>query len=92
MKKREIYVLIIILIVLIVMYILFFKSPKIIECKVDSDCIPASCCHPDSCVSYEQKPDCTSVLCSMSCEGPLDCGAGSCGCKKNKCVVVPNEN
>ena len=25
----------------------------------------------------------------MSCEGPLDCGAGSCGCTDARCSVVP---
>jgi len=28
-------------------------------------------------------------MCTASCEGPLDCGAGSCGCVKGKCSVVP---
>lgn len=28
-------------------------------------------------------------MCTMSCEGPLDCGAGSCGCVNGTCSVVP---
>jgi hypothetical protein len=27
-------------------------------------------------------------MCTMSCEGPLDCGAGSCGCTNGQCSVV----
>lgn len=92
MKKRDFYILIIVIIVSIIIYFLIPKSLKIQECQIDSDCVPASCCHPSSCVPKEQKPDCEGLLCSMNCEGPLDCGAGSCGCKNNKCGVIPNEN
>lgn len=28
-------------------------------------------------------------MCTASCEGPLDCGAGSCGCVDKKCSVIP---
>jgi len=28
----------------------------------------------------------------MVCEGPLDCGAGSCGCVKGKCSVIPRSS
>jgi hypothetical protein len=31
----------------------------------------------------------TAAGCTMSCQGPLDCGAGSCGCVKGTCSVVP---
>ena len=34
-----------------------------------------------------QKP-CT-LMCTMVCSGPLDCGAGSCGCVNGRCSVVP---
>jgi hypothetical protein len=27
-------------------------------------------------------------MCTMSCEGPIDCGAGSCGCVNGKCGIV----
>ena len=57
-------------------------------CLIDSDCVPASCCHPDSCVIKEKVPDCGGIFCSQVCSGPLDCGAGSCGCVDNKCEVV----
>jgi hypothetical protein len=57
-------------------------------CTIDSDCVPAQCCHPTGCVNQAAKPDCTAALCTMSCEGPLDCGAGSCGCTKGRCSVI----
>jgi hypothetical protein len=60
-------------------------------CVLDSDCVPASCCHPDSCVIKEKAPDCGEVFCSQVCSGPLDCGAGSCGCVDNTCEIISNE-
>ena len=92
MKKRNIYILIVVVIILIFIYFFIPKLPKSPECEIDSDCVPSSCCHPNSCVSLEKKPNCSDVLCSMECVGPLDCGAGSCGCVKNKCIIIPNEN
>jgi hypothetical protein len=59
-------------------------------CVVDEDCVPASCCHPDSCVIKEKAPDCSDAFCTAVCSGPLDCGAGSCGCVENKCEVISN--
>jgi len=58
-------------------------------CTTDTDCVPAQCCHPTSCVRQAEKPACSNVMCTMSCEGPLDCGAGSCGCTNSRCSVVP---
>ncbi len=60
------------------------------ECTTDKDCIPATCCHPESCVTIEKVPDCDRVICSMVCSGPLDCGAGSCGCVDGRCTVMSN--
>ncbi|MEI7857772.1 MAG: hypothetical protein WCH85_09745 [Methanomicrobiales archaeon] len=57
-------------------------------CTTDADCVPAECCHPDSCVSKAAKPVCNDIMCSMNCDGPLDCGAGSCGCTNGRCSVV----
>lgn len=57
-------------------------------CTIDADCVPAQCCHPTSCVNQASIHVC-NFLCTASCEGPLDCGAGSCGCNNGKCSVVP---
>jgi hypothetical protein len=57
------------------------------SCNKDSDCVPEQCCHPTSCVNKDFKPNCEGILCSMICEGPIDCGAGRCACVDNKCKV-----
>ncbi len=31
-----------------------------------------------------------NLLCTASCEGPLDCGAGRCGCVNGICSVIPS--
>ena len=59
------------------------------ECSVDSDCVPATCCHPDLCVNIDFKPDCETVLCTMECRpGTMDCGQGSCKCLEGKCEAI----
>jgi hypothetical protein len=63
------------------------QPPTLQECTTDEDCVPAECCHPTRCINRANKGVC-NLLCTMSCEGPLDCGAGSCGCVNGKCNVV----
>ena len=60
------------------------------SCIADADCVPARCCHPTSCTNRAAAAalSCENKLCTMSCEGPIDCGAGSCGCMNGKCSVV----
>lgn len=58
-------------------------------CTEDSHCVPAQCCHPTSCINYLYKQPCTDVVCTLECSGPLDCGAGHCGCVDGKCQVIP---
>jgi hypothetical protein len=66
-------------------------TPTIIEdartCTLDSDCVPEQCCHPISCINRRFKGVCT-VLCTQVCEGPIDCGAGHCGCEGETCQVI----
>ena len=58
------------------------------ECLTNSDCVPASCCHPNSCVPIIEAPNCDEILCSQECKpGTLDCGQGNCACENNKCGV-----
>jgi len=57
-------------------------------CTTDADCVPAQCCHPTSCVNQASITVC-NLMCTASCEGPLDCGAGSCGCRNGRCSVIP---
>lgn len=60
-----------------------------LSCTSEADCVPAQCCHPASCTLKTAAPDCSAKICPASCEGPIDCGAGSCGCVAGKCAVVP---
>ncbi|MDD1679242.1 MAG: hypothetical protein LUO93_08705 [Methanomicrobiales archaeon] len=57
------------------------------SCWVDSDCVPEQCCHPTSCINQRFKGVCT-VLCTLVCEGPIDCNAGHCGCEAGTCRVI----
>lgn len=59
-----------------------------ISCKSDSDCVGATCCHPTSCMNKAYRGMC-NLLCTQVCQGPLDCGAGHCGCVNNRCTVIP---
>ncbi|OPY37090.1 MAG: hypothetical protein A4E35_01553 [Methanoregula sp. PtaU1.Bin051] len=58
-------------------------------CTVAADCVPAQCCHPTSYTTKANAPKCDNTACTESCEGPLDCGAGSCGCANGTCTVIP---
>jgi len=59
----------------------------ITNCESDSDCAGAECCHPTSCINKAYKEAC-NLGCTAVCEGPLDCGAGSCGCVNHECIVI----
>ncbi|HII14932.1 MAG TPA: hypothetical protein HA362_01345 [Nanoarchaeota archaeon] len=57
------------------------------SCTAKEDCVAASCCHPLSVVNKAYAPDCSGIMCTMVCSGPLDCGAGSIECVDGKCVI-----
>jgi hypothetical protein len=63
-------------------------APNIRSCTSDADCVPDQCCHPESCINREYKQVCT-LLCTNVCLGPIDCGAGHCGCVNGECSAVP---
>ena len=65
------------------------QQPGLTFCTQYSDCVPAQCCHPTSCINKEYKEVC-DVFCTASCEGPIDCGAGHCGCVNGQCEVIPS--
>ena len=56
-------------------------------CETDSDCMEATCCHPTEVVNKRFAPDCSGTPCTMSCVGPLDCGAGRPACENNRCTI-----
>jgi hypothetical protein len=71
------------------------------SCRVDSDCVGATCCHPTACVARSVAPACSGMACTRSCSGPMDCGRGGCLCRAGRCaswtapaardVLVPGE-
>ncbi len=82
------------LIVMLLMFLILINGckediPEKIYCNKDSNCIPATCCHPSSCVNINYRPDCEGLMCSMECAPEtMDCGQGHCECAGNKCAVV----
>ncbi len=63
-------------------------TPSAIQsCVTDEDCVPAQCCHPTSCINKVGKGVC-NLMCTSDCTGPLDCGAGSCGCVNGACGIA----
>ncbi len=93
-NKKLFWIIIALIILLIVLIYFIAKGNKeqtntsLKECLADNECAAASCCHANSCVPLDKKPDCSGIFCSMDCSGPLDCGAGHCGCVNGKCAVV----
>lgn len=57
-------------------------------CALNSDCVPATCCHPDACINKNYQPDCKGIVCTMECRSnTMDCGQGRCVCLDNTCQV-----
>jgi len=65
------------------------KPPYRDYCGTKNDCVPATCCHPDSVVNKYYTSNCDGVFCTEVCSGPLDCGAGIIECLDNHCIIVP---
>ena len=91
-KKLFWTIIVLLILLIIVFYLLFTQKSKNNtvgqECKTDSDCTASTCCHANSCSPLDKKPDCNEIFCSQICSGPLDCGAGHCGCLNGKCSVI----
>ena len=95
-EKKLLFIVFFILIVFFIGMFIWINVDKPLEtlneCVGDSDCVPAGCCHPNSCVSKNKAPNCEDIFCTLECEpGTLDCGQGSCGCVNGKCQAVFNE-
>ena len=78
---------------LLIIGILFYfnlnKQKADEECSIDSDCVPASCCHADSCTAKLNAPDCSGIFCTMECKPmTIDCNQGECKCIKGVCEAV----
>ena len=58
-----------------------------IACTKDEDCVPASCCHPSTCVAADAAPECGGTMCTADCRaGTMDCGGG-CQCQDGRCAA-----
>jgi len=93
MNKKGVFVMLIIVGVLLVVGFFWFMGNLDEEdgavCFVDEDCVPISGCHPAGCVMKENLSESVdTMICTAVCSGPLDCGAGSCGCVNNRCEVI----
>jgi len=62
-------------------------APDTGSCTSEGDCVPAQCCHPTSCTLKTNAPSCDDIMCTAVCQGPLDCGAGSCECVDGTCGI-----
>ncbi len=66
-----------------------YRKPIGGECAADSDCRPATCCHPNTCVPVGQEPNCNDAVCTDVCQpGTMDCGQGKCECVNSRCLAV----
>ena len=100
MDKRGLIGVIVIVGVLLVVGFFWFvgewNSEEVeeeIKCVSNEECVPEPGCHPTECVLDEGLfEDSNITFCTAVCSGPLDCGAGSCGCVNNKCKVIPADN
>ena len=58
-------------------------------CSIESDCVPATCCHPKEAVNLANAPDCKGTMCTFNCEPEtLDCGQGEIKCVNQECITV----
>jgi len=68
------------------------EEKEIIECNLDQECVPNSCCHPTGCVPISKAPNCSGIMCTQECRpNTLDCGQGYCRCIKGKCEAIFTE-
>lgn len=58
-------------------------------CFIDTDCVPASCCHAKDAVNKANAPSCAGSFCTMDCApGTIDCGQGEIKCVQNECKAI----
>lgn len=86
--KGLLFFIIVALLMIGVFYFNPFNAYVSQECFRDSDCAPAECCHPNSCVQASKKPNCEGVFCTEECvPGTMDCGCGTCARVDGRCRV-----
>ncbi len=77
---------------LVVLAMLFVdvEASRHSQCKIDSDCFPATCCHAAICApASEREKGCKGGTCTKDCvPNTIDCG-GKCRCnRQGLCVAV----
>ena len=71
------------------LFLIGCSQHEVFECQTDTDCVPAECCHPTTCVPKDEAPSCEGMYCTTVCQpGSLDCGQGSCACDKGLCTTI----
>ena len=90
-KKYFSAALLTVLLISILMIAYFLINYNKVADEIETECVPAQCCHPISCVEKSQAPDCSGKFCTQECApGSLDCGQGSCKAIKGKCEAAFN--
>lgn len=92
MRKRYLIGLLMISLISLIFVISCTQTKTIPEnkaCSVDTDCVPANCCHPNDTINLKFAPDCSSTMCTMECvPNTLDCGQGEVKCVNGECKVA----
>ncbi len=58
------------------------------SCSSDIDCVPATQCHPSTCINKDYARP-SGMMCTMNCQpGTLDCGQGQCACVSGECTAI----
>ena len=56
-----------IVLIVLVSLLLVSCTPSEKACSADSDCVPATCCHPTDALNKAYAPDCGGTLCTDVC-------------------------
>ncbi len=85
------------LLLTMLMVVVACTSTKVIPenklCSTNTDCIPATCCHPNDTVNKQFTPDCSSTMCTMECApNTLDCDQGEVKCVEGECKAVMKDS
>ncbi len=92
MALKSLWTLLVAVVIISVAWLIGTQQSDSLSCSSDSDCAPASCCHPKTVVNTANAPDCSDVMCTMVCEpNTMDCGCGSPVCRSGRCEVNWND-
>lgn len=89
MNKRGLLLKLIVIAAVLIFGYIWFQN--IFGGEEELICVPATCCHPTTCIQKGQEQDCAAVSCTMECApGTLDCNQARCEAINGKCEVVLN--